>query len=137
MAQPGTPLLLDLQGLPTDDAEELEQLTGLLREELLQLDLAAVERAPKAAPSGARAGESAAAGVLAVALLGGSGVLPMVVEAVRAWLARAGGRSLKIAAGDDVLEVSGISSEQQERLIEAWLERQQRTAGAPGAASGP
>ncbi len=134
MARPASTLRVDLHALPADDTEELERLTNALRDELLELPVSAVDPAPAPPPPpGTRAGESAAAGVLLVALLGGSGALPMVVEGVRAWLARAGGRSVKLSADGDVLELSGISSQQQERLIEAWLARHDM-AGTPDGA---
>jgi hypothetical protein len=53
----------------------------------------------------------------------GPTVLGSVVDTVRAWLSRDRGRSARLQLGDDVLELSDASPEQQEQLISAFLAR--------------
>lgn len=107
-----------------DDAEELEELTRQLRDELLLLEVDHVERVPAGeAPAGTRSGELAAVGALLVGIAGHPGLLPAVVDTVRGWLARVGQRSVKLQMDGDVLEVTGISSRQQEQLVNTWLAR--------------
>ena len=49
--------------------------------------------------------------------------LRAVVGTVKAWLARSAARSVKLELDGDVIEVSGVSSADQQRLIELWIER--------------
>jgi hypothetical protein len=103
-------------------AEELDQLTLALRQELLGLDVDAVDR-PRAEepPPGARAAEALGLGGLVVTLA--PSLLGTVVATLRSWLSRDRGRSAKLQLGDDVIELSDASPEQQEQMIAAFLAR--------------
>jgi hypothetical protein len=103
-------------------AEESDELTVNLHRELLELDVDAVERRRvEEPPPGARGAGSADLGGLLVTL--GPTVLGSVVQTVRAWISRDRGRSARLQLGDDVLELSDASPEQQEKLIAAFLAR--------------
>jgi hypothetical protein len=112
---------------PDGDAEEVAQATSRLRRELLDLDVDAV-LVPGAGepPSGSRAVDVAALGALVVNVAD-SQLLAAVVAAVRSWLAGSSRRSIKLELGDDVLELTGVSSKEQRRLADEWLDR--HTAG--------
>lgn len=117
-----TSLELQLDLDDRDDAEELDALTAGLRGQLLQLDVESVERAEgPPPPPGARAAEATSLGTLLVTLTSTPELLRAVVGTVRAWLSRSAARSVKLKLGDSELEVRGISSEQQERLIADWI----------------
>lgn len=104
--------------------EDLGELTLQLREELLQLDVQRVDLVTLgAAPTGTKSGGALAAGALTVSLIQSSGVLAAVVEAVRAWVSRRGGRSVKLELDGEVLEVTGVSSREQGRLIQTFIDR--------------
>jgi hypothetical protein len=106
------------------DAEELAELAQGLRSELLQLDVDAVALARDGgAPDGAKGIELFAFGGLVVHLGLSSTVLSAVVETTVAWLGRRRTRSVKLTLDDDTLEVTGISSAEQSRLIEQWVAR--------------
>ncbi|HEV7562577.1 MAG TPA: hypothetical protein VGO24_03665, partial [Solirubrobacterales bacterium] len=103
-------------------ADESDELTVNLRRELLELDVDAVDRRrAEEPPPGARGAESADLGTLLVTL--GPTVLGSVVQTIRGWLSRGRGRSARLQLGDDVIELSGASPEQQEQLIAAFLAR--------------
>ena len=104
------------------DADELDDATGRLREELLELDVEAVER-PSAGPAPpARAdSEIAALGTLLVSLA--HEALPVVLAAVGRWVSSHGRRSVTIELDGDRIEVSGASAEDQRRLIDAFVAR--------------
>jgi hypothetical protein len=109
------------QGKGTD-AEELEDATGRLREELLELDVDAVDRpAAGPAPPGSRGLEIAALGTLLVTLA--HDALPVVLATLGSWVSRHGERSVTIELDGDRIEVSGASAEDQRRLVEAFLAR--------------
>jgi hypothetical protein len=108
---------------PDEDAEQVAEATLQLRRELLDLDVEAVEL-PRVGepPPGTRAVELAALGALVVTAAK-SQLLGPVVAAVRAWLAGAPQRSIKLELGGDVLELTGVSSKEQRRLTDEWLRR--------------
>jgi hypothetical protein len=51
------------------------------------------------------------------------GVLTTLINVLQSWLSRHERRSMTLKIGDDELEVTGISSEQQQQLINDWLSR--------------
>ena len=78
---------------PDSDAEELAELTGRLRSELLEIDVDAVEPATEGeAPTGAKAVELLASGGLVIRFAMRTEVLRSVVDATGAWLSRQQGR---------------------------------------------
>jgi hypothetical protein len=114
---------LVLQVLPVadSDAEELAELADRLHNELLGVDAASV--APltaEAAPEGAK-GLGTLAGWLAVRF-GTLDGLRAVVATVRGWTSRSG-RTVEVSIGGDVLKLTAVTSQQQEKIIDAWLAR--------------
>jgi hypothetical protein len=112
-----------LQILPTadSDAEELADLADGLHGELLDVDAASVAPLPAdAAPEGAK-GLADLAGWLVVQF-GTLDGLRAAVAAVRGWTSRTG-RTVEISIGGDALKVTGVTSQQQTELIDAWLAR--------------
>jgi hypothetical protein len=108
---------------PDTEAEEIAEATLQLRRELLDLDVEAVELPSVGEPPpGTRAVELAALGALVVTVAQ-SKLLASVVTAVRAWLAGAPQRSIKLELDGDILELTGVSSKEQRRLIDEWLRR--------------
>src|SRR6266536_518035 len=93
---------------PDADAEEVAEATAQLRRGLLDLDVDAVELA--------------ALGALLVTVAQ-SQLLTPVLAAVRSWLAGSPRRSIKLELGGDVLELTGVSSNEQRRLTDEWLRR--------------
>lgn len=108
---------------PDGDAEEIAAATLRLRHELLDLDVDAVE-VPGAGepPPGSRAVDVAALGALLVHLADPE-MLAGVVAAVRSWLSGSSRRSIKLELDGDVLELRGVSSQEQRRLTDEWLAR--------------
>ena len=105
------------------DAQEVAEATLQLRRELLDLDVDAVEpQAGGEPPPGTRAVELAALGALAVTI-SQSELLAPILAAVRWWLADAPQRSIKLELDGDTLELTGVSSKEQQRLTGEWLRR--------------
>jgi hypothetical protein len=108
---------------PDDDAEQVAEATLGLRQELLDLDVDAVELLRVGEPPpGTKAVELAALGTLVVTVAQ-SALLAPVVAAVQSWLARSQQRSIKLELDGDVLELTGVSSKDQQRLVDEWLHR--------------
>jgi hypothetical protein len=108
------------------DPERLDALTGYLRRELLQLDVEDVSRARAGeVPPGARAIDVVAVGGLVVSLGRAAVGLKVVVAAARRWLSGGGGvrRTVKIEIGGDTLELSEVSTAEQNRLVDLFVRR--------------
>lgn len=108
------------------DAERLDQVTGYLRQELLQLDVHAVTALPSGPPpEGSRALDAATVGGLLVTLGQSATALQTIVMSIRGWLGRARPvpRAVRVEIDGDVLELSDASGQEQERLVELFLSR--------------
>jgi hypothetical protein len=118
-------LTLNLVTGPEVDAEELADLTQRLRQELLEFDVDQVEL-PRSGPTppGAKAIEPFSLGTLIITLTAAGGVLTSLISLLQSWLNRNNQRQVKLAINGDTLEVSGLSSDDQQRLIAKWLRRQ-------------
>ena len=117
-------LELSVDAGPGADDEELDRLARSLRAELLELDVASVEPVPAwPVPEGARAIEALMIGSLVVRLARESKTLSSLVRTVRAWLGGDGERRVRLELDGDVLELTGSSDAERERLIDAWIAR--------------
>lgn len=108
------------------DAERLDQVSGFLRRELLDLDVDAVTPLPAGeAPPGTRGFDVATVGGLLVTIGQSTQALQMIVTTVRAWLGRGGAvrRSVRVEIGGDVLELADASAEEQDRLVDLFLRK--------------
>jgi hypothetical protein len=116
-------LRVELHADPDIDAEEMAQLVGRLRSELLDLDVIAVELAT----GGEVPGNAKGIGLLAlgglVVRFAGPDVLESVIGGIRSWLGRQRHRSIKLTLDGDSLELTGVSSAEQQRLINLWVNR--------------
>jgi membrane-associated two-gene conflict system component 1 (EACC1) len=116
------PAAIRVELVPDSDMARADEATAALRRELLELDVERVERETSDAPAGSKGLELGAL----VITLANAGALSGVVQALKAWASR-GGRRLKLEVEGDTIEISGATSEQQERLIAAWIDRQERS----------
>ena len=113
------------------ETERLDDLAGLLRRELLQLDVDAVTRLPAgAAPSDSRAVDAGAVGGLLVSLGHTAGELKTVIQAVQRWLARGQQpRTVRVEIDGEVLELSNASAADQSHLVELFITRHSAVEG--------
>ena len=127
-ARPGE-LSVEVQPGSDTDAEELTLLAGRLRAELLDLDLDDVRRPVRGeAPEDAKGAGLLAAAELVVGLVASPEVLASIIDTVRSWLGRNPARSVKLTLEGDTLEVTDVSSAEQERLINLWVSRHAASA---------
>jgi hypothetical protein len=104
------------------DAERLDELTGYLRQELLELDVQDVKALPAGEPPpGTRAIDAVAVGGLLVTFAENALGVRKVVSAIRAWLAR--GSAVRLELEGDILELSEVSAPEQTRLIDLFVSR--------------
>lgn len=117
-------LTIELQPGEDADAEEIAGMARRLREELLDLDVENVELAGTGeAPAGSKGVGLLAIGGLVVRFGLQTEVLRMVVAGVQSWLGRQRLRSIKLVLDGDSIEVTGASSAEQVRLINAFIAR--------------
>jgi hypothetical protein len=113
-------VVVRVQPCSDGDDTELVELTQRLRTQLLDLDVDAVDPVANASqPAGAKGFETLV-GWLAVRR--GKEGLRTVIGAVVEWATRTG-HSIEITCGGDALKVSGVTSAQQERIINDFLTR--------------
>jgi hypothetical protein len=115
---------LRLEAEADADADELDRLTQLLREQVLQLDVqSAVPLSAGAPPPGTRAGDMLMLGGLLVTLTRSPELLKVLVSVVQSWLGNRAGRTVELQIGGDSIKVAGIGSYEQQRLIQLFVER--------------
>jgi hypothetical protein len=119
-------LRIDIGAGPDSDDEELARLSVELREELLELDVDSVSRAAQTPPpKGAKGLDAGTAGTLLVSL-SDSAVIVALIGLVQSWVTRGRGRKATVRIGKDTLEVTGISAEDQAKIIASWLDHHGR-----------
>lgn len=117
-------LALEVKASGDIDSEELSALVRRLRSELLELDVDAVRPVTAGdAPSGAKGIELLTLGGLLIDFVLQPEMLSSIVKGVHSWLRRQSEHSVKLTLDGDSLEVTGVSSEQQDRLIDLWVAR--------------
>ena len=114
-------LIVQVLPVADSDAEELADLAGGLRADLLGVDAAsAVPLTAEDAPEGAK-GLGTVAGWLLVQF-GTPDGLHAVMAAVRLWTSRTR-RTVEVSIDGDLIKVTAATSQQQQQLIDAWLAR--------------
>jgi hypothetical protein len=127
-----TEVTLGIEAGPDADQEELAELALGLREELSAVDLESVELSRgDERPSGAKTGDVMDWGTLVVGIAS-SGAMTALITALSAWITRQRSASVRVKIGDDELELTGGSSDDQRRMIEAWFERRSAAASSDG-----
>lgn len=118
-------LTLTLDGGPEASAEDLADMASSLRDDLLELDVQAVDLAVGEAPAGTRGGPAIDWTTILVTLAASGGVLTTVITAIQAWLAHRRSSSVTLKLDGDELSLTGGGpySAEQKRAIELWLER--------------
>ena len=115
---------VSIEAEPDADREELVALAVRLREWLLPLSIESAEfTVASQAPSGSRSAGMFIAGVLTVVVARSSELFTKLIDVVQSWLSRSGARSVRLELDGDVLEVTGISREDQRELIRTWIDR--------------
>lgn len=113
-------VVLRVQPASDGDDAELADLTRRLRSRLLDLDVDAVDPVADTSPTEGAKGLETLVGWLAVRL--GKEALRQVIAGVIEWATRTN-HTVEISYQGDSLKVSGVTSAQQERLINDFLDR--------------
>lgn len=126
-------LVLQVEPAPDGDDGEVAELTQRLRAQLLELDVDSVDPIADTSEVAGAKGLETLVGWLAVRL--GKEGLRTAVAAVVNWATRTG-HNVEVSYDGDVLKVSGVTSAQQERIINDFLDRHAPSTGATSRAAG-
>jgi len=117
-------LRIDIIPYENDEAEIMANLTRDIRDDFLELEIKAVDYIHKnIIPEKTKSGEIIEWGTLLLTLAASGGVITTIVTAIQSWLSRHERRSIVLEIDQDRLEITGVSSEEQKKLIDAWLAR--------------
>lgn len=110
---------------PDAPAEELDQASRQLRDELLELDEVTVDHAAAVSPSGSKGPGGVDVGTL-VLTLSNSAVLVTLAGVLRSWVGRASGRKVTVRMGEDSIEIDGASREDVTALLRSWAAKHEQ-----------
>lgn len=116
------------------EAERVAELTGYLREELLDLDVDDVTALPGGeVPPGARAVDGTQIGALLVTLGSSTNALNQVITVIRSWLGRHHDThpSLHLQMDGDVLEIHKATDDQVTEAFEMFIQRHSPAGSEP------
>jgi hypothetical protein len=123
MSAAPTQVVLRVDAGPDADEEEVAELALRLRDDLEALDVGPVELSRSGtAPAGAKSVDPIEWGTLLVAI-GSSPALMTLIRTANAWIARQRQGRVRVKIGEDELELTGASTDDQRRLIDDWLAR--------------
>jgi hypothetical protein len=115
-------ITITLEADADSDKRELDELTGQLRRQLLQLDVESVEAVrSEDVPPGAKPVDVAAIGALAVSLA--PNALKQVMAIVEQWVANRRTNSVKVVVDGDSIELARAGRTEQEQLVQMFVEK--------------
>ena len=123
MSRNTTQLIVTLDAELDTDTEDLERLTRQLREELSELDVQADLMSGEPAPANTKAGDVITWGTLLLTWAASGGAITTLINVLQGWLTRHDRRCITLEINGNKLQVTGITSAEQQRLIEAFLRR--------------
>jgi hypothetical protein len=128
-----TEIVVQFDAGPEADLRELADLTALLRSDIEEVvDVESVRLGGGGdVPAGAKSGDPVMWGTLVVSVVS-SGALTALINLASNWVGRQRSGTVRVKVGDDELELAGASSDDQRRLVDAWLARRQSGAADDG-----
>ena len=122
MSETSKQLRVILEPSPEIDTETFQEMTYRLREEIIRLDVegVATEKSGEV-PTGTKAGDPVTWGTLLITLAASGGIITSLINLLQSWLMRNKQSTIIIEADSDRLELTGISSKDQRRLIDEWI----------------
>jgi hypothetical protein len=123
MTQSSSHVLVQVVGHEDADAVELDQLARQLRRQLLAHDLDVRLARAGDTPPDTRATDVLTIGALVVTAVTSRPILTSILSTIQAYLEVGKARSVKIQIDGDSLEVTGLTRNDQRRLIDSFVDR--------------
>jgi hypothetical protein len=124
-----TQVVLEVDAGPDADEQEVAELALRLRDELEAVDVGSVRLARGGTPPpGAKSVDPVEWGRLLVEVASSPALLALV-NAATAWVARQRRGQVRVKIGEDELVLSGVSRDDQRRLVDDWLARREAEPG--------
>jgi hypothetical protein len=115
-----------IHAVADSDDQELAELTQRLRTALLGLDVESVDPAVREGRQRGAKGVETLIGSLMITFTAPI-VLKSVMGMISEWASRTG-HTIEVTSGADTLKLTGVTSAQQERIIDDFLRRQNPSA---------
>jgi hypothetical protein len=118
-------LIIHLDVGTDQDLRGLERASVTLRSELRRLDGVESVRPLSLgkAPVGSKVADPLSAGSILMTLAASGGVLTSLIGVLKDWLGRREGRKVSLQIGQDKLEITGLPTEAEKELIEAFFRK--------------
>jgi hypothetical protein len=122
-------MVLVVEAEPDVDPDQVDRSVRQLRAELKDLDVESVAPlASEHAPPGAKGVDPSSLGELLITLSASGGVITILIETARDWLARhATARRISMTIDGDTIVLEKSSAHEQTALIDAYLRRHEVT----------
>jgi hypothetical protein len=114
-------LMLSVDASRGADNEESVELARHLRQRLLELDVDKVELLSSGLPPRSAKGDPLTLPALAVTLA--PAAITALIGMLQSWLSRHQAASVTVEKGGEKLTITGTLSQQQQRMVEAFLNR--------------
>lgn len=107
------------------DPFDADRRVRQLRSEIARLDVESVSFAPAGpAPPGVKGADAVTVGAILVALSASGGVVTTLIDTLRDWLGRQSARHrVSVTIDDDTIELERASSEERQKLLDAFIRR--------------
>jgi hypothetical protein len=123
MSDTPTQVVLELDAGPDADEQEVAELALRLRDDLEAHDVGSVQLSRGGTvPAGAKSVDAIEWGSLLVAIAS-SPALVALIHTANTWVARQRRGRVRVKIGEDEIVLTGVSSDDQRRLIDDWLAR--------------
>jgi hypothetical protein len=121
------PLQIDIDTGAGASDEDLERSSRALRDEILDLDVDAVDYCAAVTPPGAKTSAGLDPGSLVITL-SNSAVLVSLSSVLKSWVSRARGRKITVRFGEheDLLEIANASQQDVTELLRSWAARHEQ-----------
>jgi hypothetical protein len=105
------------------EEEYLAEVTQELKRDILALDVEKVQLKRSESVIKGSKGDAVTWGQLLIAFAASGSVFTTLITLFQAWVTRNERRALILEVEGDKLEITGISADEQQRLIDEWLSR--------------
>lgn len=120
-----TAVNVTVKGISIDN-EEIDISMQQLLQELQELDVEGIKYNKTDAPAGTKSDVAISLGTVIMTIIASGGVLTSVINAIQTWLVAKRNHSVVLEIDGDRLELTGVSDDDQKKLINIWINRHKK-----------